>query len=383
MEELTSSSSSSILLSSSNSTHSNNSITNLITTSCSPSNPKTDSHLTSFKVSFPPNAKNQLLDAFDNKNYSIEEYEKRFINSLKNLNAPKWLVSNNNNKKDILNMINQDSANKFRLSAPKQEQPFTSNGSASKPSFSAQAYINSTKNRYYKIRLKSKQQSFNGPVSYETNQGASDEISRYSHNGNIFNNNKAGLKPNKEDLFESRQYSNNLNAKNSKSLILLATTSTSTTNIIKSPIVSSINNIERIEDSIDDSTNKSQPNINDNREEMSFKAPHLCPSVYVSDIKRSLSNYTCFNSSSTNNLEPLSQSNYSLYYYNSNLKYSKSTNFNSNSWYKPQMLRLPDSATDVNNESSRNEPHAFNKRKAETNFGEFILKCDLNGRVLY
>lgn len=50
--------------------------------------------------------------SFDHKKYSIENYEKRFLNSLKQLNAPKWFSMNVSSSSSINTNTNQSNSNK-------------------------------------------------------------------------------------------------------------------------------------------------------------------------------------------------------------------------------------------------------------------------------
>ena len=70
------------------------------------------------------NNTNKSLSSFDSKTYSIEDYEKRFQNSLKQLNAPKWFSMN---VSSTLNSNSNQSNSNNKFSYTKKYDSFNDN----------------------------------------------------------------------------------------------------------------------------------------------------------------------------------------------------------------------------------------------------------------
>jgi hypothetical protein len=288
------------------------------------------------------------------KNYSIEDYEKRFLNSLKQLNAPKWLVikpleqqqyknqANNSNisyKNDInffksssfqsninsstnvpvslykTNAYNSHSTHESLYSA----SATTTSHTTAKSSTETNNYLHpgTTKFKYDRIRNKYKPQ-------YQQNNSHSDLYS--SNSSRSLNNSTSRLKSKADDadneeytdIYEKPSKNNNLSLiKNSKSLVLLTSQPP-----IKAESTLSI--------AAQAQTNNSSQRV------AAYPAGHTSRSKYYlnrndNTMKRSLSNYNY--TRSTSNLNPLSSS-------VSNTSISN----NGTSWYRPKPLQLPPSA---------------------------------------
>jgi len=348
-----------------------------------------------------------------NKTYSIKEYETRFLNTLNKLNPPKWLSFNRvnfenenqtisqtnnilkvkNNAFSSCNYLNkQNNLTKLNTNSNKSlyllSQPTTawssaiitpnSNSNLMSPAATA---TTTTKQKYDRIKLKNQlahqQQNYQHfhQANYNTNENSMNRINcstsqickqsnghleiqqfEYYEYGNEYDNlntdhgyyyysynNNYSEYDNIENLMNkqnevSANNNNNNNMKNSKSLILL------------SPY------------------RNNQNNLNNNSNAMT----HTKANKYVnrnstnSEMKRSLSTYNYYRSSSSHSLKPLSISNNSL-------------NKNANTWYKPKDLQLPSSKSQIDINSRNN----ISNNKIITSICSSVASALINGKRIF
>jgi hypothetical protein len=234
---------------------------------------------------------------WDKLDHSISDYEKRFLNSLKKLNSPKWLL-NENSKYLILDNNRKESDLKFKNSSISQ------NNISKSSTFDTSNRL--SKNSYNKIKFKNQQ----------------------------FHNCDA------QDLQNRKVYETNVNEKltnikNSKSLVLLASDNTAIARETNNQIVYSTNSLNNKLD-YGESLNQSKSNESFNQESRQ-RSFHL-----DLKIKKSHSNYSGLNKTDFKcKMQSISKSNYSLYYLNSKGCPNSLYKPIKSSWYKPKNLKLP------------------------------------------
>jgi hypothetical protein len=284
----------------------------------------------------------------DREDYSIDDYEKRFLNSIKKLNLPNWLLNSNSkipNDKSI-----HESHFKYKNST-KTKENYLSNSTAYLTSNRLNNITNS-KYKYNKIKLK-------------YNQFHNEQES----NNSLIENNLISIKDAKD--FKRKIILNKNNIKNSKSLVHLSLDTANKIRMLNDEIVSSVNNLNNQSYDNDEKLNQSKSNDNFNEKcNLSFSYERSSPLDLI--IKRSYSSYSNFNKSDIHsNVRSISKSNYSLCYLNKSL-WNKS---NKNSWYKPKNLQLPNAIPSYDSTINNNKTLSSNLKIEQTllNYGKYFM----------
>ena len=136
--------------------------------------------------------------SFDKKNYSIEIYEQRFLDTLKKLNKPDWLLnssssSNNSSRNPIANK--SSSISMYQLASSSSTSAVATPLKSQQPINSSSNYANAnstTKYRYDRIRQRAQQQNAIGThpnnktqSAYRSSSGSSNYILYNRFNFNL------------------------------------------------------------------------------------------------------------------------------------------------------------------------------------------------------
>ena len=315
---------------------------------------------------------------FDKKtNYTIESYEQRFLNTLKQLQTPKWLNNMPTNDPNHQQQTTTINLNTYSWSNVGGGVLVTGVPSSS------------TKLKYDRIKQRAKQNQFQNNVhpycqdqlnarSFNAGQAADTSLSARVPPSYFYDNSSNygcyyGGAPNDENELLN---ANKMSSKSTQSLVLSSSSSSllggvasaanptnGCQNNTNQQQASSTNRPSRYTNSshlikrnglyynsyrsasshTTNSNNMAAPSANgQNGEESEMTNGVDSSNMPSSTMRRSLSNYNYYSSSSTN-LKPLSQS-------------SSALNSGSGAWYKPKSLMLPKSAktstTSINMETS-------------------------------
>jgi hypothetical protein len=308
-------------------------------------------------TSFGTTTNNKKVNSENKANFSIDDYEKRFLNSLKKLNSPNWLLNKNSQHKSFNEVVFKikHSTEEFNCANPK-----SSHGTSNRLN-----NITNSKSKFNKIKFKYKQTINNDSYNYSYDNKILNDFSECNQDTQELNVKNFFIKRNISKNNICHNYINDKLTynKNSKSLILLTSDNTGTASKTTSQIVSSANSLS----DNDKILNPSKSNENFYRESnLSFN--HETSSQLDLKIKRSHSNY--INLNKFDNTSNISKSNYSLYRLNKSLGNSSSwLKLNKNSWYKPKDLQLPDNIPGCNN---KNEKENQSSKKDILKIGKFF-----------